>query len=182
MGPAEQAPLILQKSPVAKFYICFRFSNNAAMAMVTSPDSKCSYQTSGKKMRRTWKSFSSSDRGDRGVSPGSPLEESSVMNDFFRQKAVEECHNYGEVEQELRGQMAEGGCSRSQMAIARDLLEQAVEGRRRGVEEEELGRMEERAMYWLLRAGEQGDGEAGEDGQADGGRREGSDGSQLCRR
>jgi len=64
---------------------------------------------------------------------------------------------YGQVVPELRGKLANQGCSQSQLYLARELLIQAADI---DVDKEEQSLLEERAVYWLIKASERGHQEA----------------------
>ena len=112
-----------------------------------------------KKMRRQWKSFSI-DRSNSSPSDpaSSPVTESPILEKIFstgNQPLTGE--KYGEVIPALKIQLAEQGSLQSQLELSRELLIQAAST---DLTEEEKADMEEQAMYWLLRAAEQGAEEA----------------------
>ena len=99
---------------------------------------------SEKRPRRLWKSFSVESAGSElGSSPG--VEEVSQLR-------------YGSVVPALRLQLAEQGDTCAQVEVARELLVTVTTSTSLGVEE--VASLEERAVYWLLRAAEQGHTEA----------------------
>lgn len=139
--------------------------------MVTSPES-ISTPNSGKKMRRQWKSFNSgrntSTPGDNawdtpfiGTNINNPTQRDENMGEdnVFRNpdEIRNQTMNYGSVSHALRSQMAEEGSGEAQLAMARELLVQVAAG---DASEENADKMEENAMYWLVRAAQQGEKEA----------------------
>ena len=100
-----------------------------------------------KKMRRLWKSFS-----EEPVSFTLPTSE---------EKADEKSgKRFGSVLPALRLQLAEQGDSGAQLELARELLVTASIARIGEGQEEEAEESEEMAVFWLLRAAEQGEDEA----------------------
>ena len=93
-----------------------------------------------------WKSFS--------MEPREVSHEDLMSSEGAAVKEVSS--SYGEVVPAIRYQLAEQGNTQAQLEVARELLIQA----KGEEEEEEVKQLEERAMYWLLRAAEQGDTEA----------------------
>ena len=108
-----------------------------------------SHNCKEKKMRRLWKSFSEESGPGGGLSPDS--EESKDEN--------LEKKRFGSVLPALRLQLAEQGDPGAQMELARELLVAASLARREETEEE-AGGCEEAAVFWLIRAAEQGEAEA----------------------
>ena len=104
-----------------------------------------------KKSRRLWKSFSLDPR-EVGYEKN---QERSEVEDLTTGE-MRRVESYGEVVPAMRLQLAEQGDTQAQLEVARELLI-LVAG---GVEGEEVKQLEERAMYWLLRAAEQGSSEA----------------------
>ena len=101
-----------------------------------------------KRPRRLWKSFSVETAGSElgASSPG--VEEVSQVSQL----------KYGNVVPALRLQLAEQGDSCAQVEVARELLVTVTTCTNLAVEE--VASLEERAVYWLLRAAEQGHTEA----------------------
>ena len=100
-----------------------------------------------KKMRRQWRSQSSAQE---------PQLSSTILEDFF-QKEIKRSETYGEVVPQLRACLAEQGDATAQLELAREVLVRVAGGE---VPEGEVEEQEELAMYWLLRAAEQGQEEA----------------------
>ena len=104
---------------------------------------------SEKRPRRLWKSFSVESAGSElgPSSPGPGVEEVCQVSQL----------RYGSVVPALRLQLAEQGDSCAQVEVARELLVTVTTSTLAG---EEVASLEERAVYWLLRAAEQGHTEA----------------------
>ena len=100
-----------------------------------------------KRPRRLWKSFSVESAGSE-LGPSSPGVEEVCQVSQLR---------YGSVVPALRLQLAEQGDSCAQVEVARELLVTVTTSTLAG---EEVASLEERAVYWLLRAAEQGHTEA----------------------
>ena len=100
-----------------------------------------------KKGRRLWKSFSVEASEEVAGSEGAAVKEVSWGS------------RYGEVVPAIRLQLAEQDNIEAQLRLARELL---LEAQLAGRGEEEAAQCEERALYWLLRAAQQGDTEAGD--------------------
>ena len=105
-------------------------------------------QCKERKMRRLWKSFSE----DPGVGLCQDSEE--------KKDESAERKRFGSVLPALRLQLAEQGDPGAQMELARELLVSANMARREEAEEEEAGEWEEAAVFWLIRAAEEGEEEA----------------------
>ena len=116
--------------------------------MGTATDGVC-HQKSEKKMRRLWKSFSVDPQSDH-PSPG--VEELLDHGQGVRR--------FGAVVSDLKQQMAEQGDTTAQLDLAREILISVTDNKE--ISDEEVSDAEERAMYWLLRAAEQGSDEARE--------------------
>ena len=115
-------------------------------------------QKNEKKMRRLWKSFSvetsfngAPGHGNSESSPNTPGVEEVFLD------GVKDKKRYGAVLPTLKFQLAEQGDKTAQLDLAREIL---INLNSDGLGEEEVLECEERAMYWLLRAAEQGSGEA----------------------
>ena len=102
-----------------------------------------------KRPRRLWKSFSVESAGSElgPSSPGPGVEEVCQVSQL----------RYGSVVPALRLQLAEQGDTCAQVEVARELLLTVTTSTLAG---EEVASLEERAVYWLLRAAEQGHTEA----------------------
>ena len=100
-----------------------------------------------KRPRRLWKSFSVESAGSE-LGPSSPGVEEVCQVSQLR---------YGSVVPALRLQLAEQGDSCAQVEVARELLVTVTTST---LAVEEVASLEERAVYWLLRAAEQGHTEA----------------------
>ena len=98
-------------------------------------------------MRRLWKSFSE----EPGVGLCKDSEE--------KKDESSERKKFGSVLPALRLQLAEQGDPGAQMELARELLVSANMARREEAEEE-AGEWEEAAVFWLIRAAEEGEEEA----------------------
>ena len=98
-----------------------------------------------RKMRRLWKSVSE----EPGVGLTQDCDE----------RAEEDRKRFGSVLPALRLQLAEQGDPGAQLELARELLVAASLARREGAEEE-AGSLEEDAVFWLIRAAEEGEEEA----------------------
>ena len=101
-----------------------------------------------KRPRRLWKSFSVESAGSE-LGPSSPGVEEVCQVSQLR---------YGSVVPALRLQLAEQGDSCAQVEVARELLVTVTTST--SLAGEEVASLEERAVYWLLRAAEQGHTEA----------------------
>ena len=103
-----------------------------------------------KRPRRLWKSFSVESGGSElgPSSPGPGVEEVCGVSQL----------RYGSVVPALRLQLAEQGDSCAQVEVARELLLTVTTSTH--LAGEEVASLEERAVYWLLRAAEQGHTEA----------------------
>ena len=106
-----------------------------------------------KKTRRLWKSFSVE------ASQASQASEEMVSSEGAGVKEVNWRSGYGEVVPAIRFQLAEQDNIEAQLSLGRELL---VQAQAQGLGEEEVAGCEERALYWLLRAAQQGDTEAGQ--------------------
>ena len=106
-------------------------------------------QCKERKMRRLWKSFSEEPGPGGGLSPDSE----ERKDESLEQK------RFGSVLPALRLQLAEQGDPGAQQELARELLVAASLARREG-EEEKAGGCEEAAVFWLIRAAEEGEAEA----------------------
>ena len=104
-------------------------------------------QRKERKMRRLWKSFSDEPGGGLSQDSDEKKDESSDRKRF------------GSVLPALRLQLAEQGDPGAQLELARELLVTASLARREE-EEEEAGDCEEAAVFWLIRAAEEGEEEA----------------------
>ena len=108
-----------------------------------------SHSCKERKMRRLWKSFSEESGPGGGLSP-----------DYEERKDDSlEKNRFGSVLPALRLQLAEQGDPGAQLELARELLVTASLARREEAEEE-AGGCEEAAVFWLIRAAEQGEAEA----------------------
>ena len=116
-------------------------------------------QGAEKRIRRQWKSFNI----DRSTSipndqPSHQGGESPILDDFFSSANLPHVgEGYGEVIPVLKSQLAEQGDLQSQLELSRDILIKTASD---DLTEEEKTELEEEAMYWLLRASEQGSEEA----------------------
>ena len=104
-------------------------------------------QRKERKMRRLWKSFSDEPGGGLSQDSDEKKDESSDRKRF------------GSVLPALRLQLAEQGDPGAQLELARELLVSANMARRDQAEEE-AGDCEEAAVFWLIRAAEEGEEEA----------------------
>ena len=104
-------------------------------------------QRKERKMRRLWKSFSDEPGGGLSQDSDEKKDESSDRKRF------------GSVLPALRLQLAEQGDTGAQLELARELLVSANMARRDQAEEE-AGDCEEAAVFWLIRAAEEGEEEA----------------------
>ena len=111
-------------------------------------------QKNEKKMRRLWKSFSveTSFNGPHGHGDSSSPQTPGGVEEVFPDKK-----KYGAVLPALKFQLAEQGDKTAQLDLAREIL---INVNSDGLTDEEVLECEERAMYWLLRAAEQGSSEA----------------------
>ena len=100
-------------------------------------------QRKERKMRRLWKSFSDEPGGGLSQDSDEKKDESSDRKRF------------GSVLPALRLQLAEQGDTGAQLELARELLVSANMARRDQAEEE-AGDCEEAAVFWLIRAAEEG--------------------------
>lgn len=123
--------------------------------------------TSERRIRRQWKSTSSA--------PSSPVESpldcvaavtdikpsicvTSEKKQDWQQYGHQCGHQYGGVTNTLREQLAQQGDPGAQLHLAREILIQVAGGNLET--QEEISHREELAMYWLLRAAQQGEQEA----------------------
>ena len=112
-----------------------------------------------KRIRRQWKSFNI----DRSTSvpngqPSPPAGDSPILDEFFSSANLPPAgEGYGEVIPVLKSQLAEQGDLECQLELSRDILIKTASD---DLAEEEKAELEEEAMYWLLRAAEQGSEEA----------------------
>ena len=104
-------------------------------------------QRKERKMRRLWKSFSDEPGGGLSQDSDEKKDESSDRKRF------------GSVLPALRLQLAEQGDPGAQLELARELLVSANMARRDQAEEEARD-CEEAAVFWLIRAAEEGEEEA----------------------
>ena len=110
-----------------------------------------SHSCKERKMRRLWKSFSE----DSGPVLGGGL---SPDTEESKDETLEK-KRFGSVLPALRLQLAEQGDPGAQLELARELLVTASLARREEGDEE-AGGCEEAAVFWLIRAAEQGEAEA----------------------
>ena len=108
-----------------------------------------SHNCKERKMRRLWKSFSEEPGPGGGLTPDSEERKDESLD----QK------RFGSVLPALRLQLAEQGDPGAQLELARELLMSASLARREGAGEE-AGGCEEAAVFWLIRAAEEGEAEA----------------------
>lgn len=104
-------------------------------------------QCKERKMRRLWKSFSEGPGGGLCQDSEEKKDENTGRKRF------------GSVLPDLRLQLAEQGDPGAQLELARELLVSANMARREEAEEE-AGECEEVAVFWLIRAAEEGEEEA----------------------
>jgi len=107
-----------------------------------------------RRQRKQW-------RSQGGLPASEKIGQSPILDDFFL-KEKERCSSgssYGGVVPLLRLRLAEQGDPTAQLEIAREVLLRVAGGQ---VPETEVAAQEEVAVYWLLRAAEQGDSEAQE--------------------
>ena len=115
-----------------------------------------------KRVRRQWRSQGSREGVQAEVVGGSVGSEegpagSPILQDFFVREKQRCGEGYGGVVPHLRERLAEQGDATAQLEVARELLVAVAGGEVAGGE---VAAQEELAMYWLLRAAEQGQGEA----------------------
>ena len=134
----------------------------------TNTNQETSYQDTTKnekKVRRLWKSFSVESTSN-GTSDSSPLtpgidDVQDLHHGIGGKKNYDVQHfsskKFGAVLPDLKYQLAEQGDKEAQMDLARELL---INVNSDALTEDEVQDYEERAMFWLLRAAEQGHQEA----------------------
>ena len=122
------------------------------VSSAVSPQEADLVRRTDKKGRRLWKSFSvEASQARQG--------EEMVSSEGAAVKEVSWSSQYGCVVPAIRYQLAEQDNIEAQLSLARELL---VRAQVAGLDQEEVDQAEERAVYWLLRAAQQGDTEAGQ--------------------